>query len=174
MANEAKNTEVYENNEVASGKYLTFLLGKERYGVEVLKVQEIIGVNKITMVPKSPPYLKGVINLRGKIIPIVDLRIKLNMKETTYDEKTCFIVMNLTINEVELSVGVVVDTVLEVINFEAQNIQPVPDYGYHIDTSFILGMGKIEENVVILIDINKTLEEDFNTLKKEQTSTESS
>ncbi|MDD2942703.1 MAG: chemotaxis protein CheW [bacterium] len=141
-----------------SGKYLTFSLGKENYGVEILKVQEIIGVIKITRVPKSPHYLKGVINLRGKIIPVVDLRLKIGLPEKAYDEKTCFIVVNAAIGGKAVSVGVVVDTVLEVTHFEESMIQPAPDYGNNSDTSYILGLGKRNTNVVILIDINRSLE----------------
>lgn len=141
-----------------AGKYLAFALGEERYGLEILKVQEIIGVIRITQVPQSPHYLKGVINLRGKIIPVVDLRIKLGMPEKEYDEKTCFIVVNTVVNGRSLSVGVVVDTVLEVINFRGEQIQSAPDYGINVDTTFILGMGRINDQVVILIDINRTLD----------------
>lgn len=141
------------------GKYLTFALGEERYGIEILKVQEIIGVSAITKVPKSPPFLKGVINLRGKIIPIVDLRLKLGMAEKEYDDATCFIVVNALIKNKSIAIGIVVDTVQEVISFEEVDIQPVPDYGASLNTNYIIGMGKTQEDVVILIDINTTLED---------------
>lgn len=140
-----------------TGKYLTFALGDVRYGLEILKVQEIIGAVNITRVPKCPDYLKGVINLRGKIIPIVDLRLRLGMNEKDYDDRTCFIVVNAEIDNYPISVGVVVDTVDEVIHFDGSSIEPAPSYGAHVDTSFILGMGKTAENVIILIDIDKTL-----------------
>ena len=140
-----------------TGKYLTFALETVRYGLEILKVQEIIGAIHITQVPKSPAYLKGVINLRGKIIPVVDLRLRLGMPEKDYDERTCFIVVNAEIDNRQIPVGVVVDTVDEVIHFDSSNIEPTPSYGAHVDTSFILGMGKTAEHVIILIDIDKTL-----------------
>jgi purine-binding chemotaxis protein CheW len=140
-----------------AGKYLTFALGQENYGLEILKVQEIIGVIKVTRVPKTPQYLKGVINLRGKIIPVVDLRLKLGMAERAYDEKTCFIVVNAQVAGRAISVGVVVDTVLEVANYEETMIQPAPEYGTNVDTSYILGLGKKDGDVAILIDINSAL-----------------
>lgn len=146
-------------NDVASltGKYLTFALAGVRYGLEILKVQEIIGAVNITRVPKCPEYLKGVINLRGKIIPIVDLRLRLGMNEKEYDERTCFIVVNAEIDHRPISIGVVVDTVDEVIHFDSSKIEPAPSYGASVDTSFILGMGKTADAVIILIDIDKTL-----------------
>ena len=157
--NDKKNQSASEIGDRSSltGKYLTFALGDVRYGLEILKVQEIIGAVNITRVPKCPDYLKGVINLRGKIIPIVDLRLRLGMPEKTYDERTCFIVVNAEIDKNPISVGVVVDTVDEVIHFDSINIEPAPSYGANVDTSFILGMGKTAENVIILIDIDKTL-----------------
>ena len=152
------NSEIQEKDRASlTGKYLTFALANVRYGLEILKVQEIIGAVNITRVPKCPDYLKGVINLRGKIIPIVDLRLRLGMKEKEYDERTCFIVVNAEIDKRPISIGVVVDTVDEVIHFDGSSIEPAPSYGAHVDTSFILGMGKTSDAVIILIDIDKTL-----------------
>ena len=147
-----------------SGKYLTFTLGSEIYGLEILRVQEIIGVISITRVPKSQEHVKGVINLRGKIIPVIDLRLKLGMPEKSYDKKTCFVVVNTEISGQETSVGVVVDTVVEVINVQESNLQPPPEFGADIDTSFILAMSKISEDVVTLIDIVKALKEENHEL----------
>lgn len=139
-------------------KYLTFALSGEKYGLDILKVQEIIGVLHITCVPKSPVYLKGVINLRGKIIPVVDLRAKFGLPETEYNEKTCIIVVNVNLSGRTLQVGVVVDTVLEVMAFAADRIEPAPEYGMQIDTNFITGMGRSnEDHIIILVDIEKAL-----------------
>ncbi len=141
-----------------SGKYLTFLLGKEKYGVEILKVQEIIGVMTVTRVPRSPGCVKGVINLRGKIIPVIDLRLKFCMPEKNYDSKTCIIVVNLEVSGNRLPVGIVVDTVLEVTNFLPEEIEASPDYGTALETNFILGMGQAKDSqVTILINIDRAL-----------------
>lgn len=161
------NSEAESGLSELSGKYLTFALGSEQYGLEILKVQEIIGVIKITRVPRTKDYLKGVINLRGKIVPIVELRTKLGMPEKEYDEKTCFIVVNLTVKGRVVSVGVVVDTVLEVANFTGPEIQPAPDYGSNMDTSYILGLGRKESQPVnVLIDIDKCLSDVTEQLDK--------
>jgi purine-binding chemotaxis protein CheW len=140
-----------------AGKYLTFSLGRELYGVEILKVQEIIGILPITKVPKSPSYIKGVINLRGKVIPVIDLRLKLDMEAQEYDEKTCIIVVNMDIDQQKIAVGVVVDSVREVFNFAAEQIEFSPKFGMDVDSSSILGMGKINETVVMLLDISRAL-----------------
>jgi purine-binding chemotaxis protein CheW len=140
------------------GKYLTFLLGKEKYGVEILKVQEIIGVMTVTRVPRSPGCVKGVINLRGKIIPVIDLRLKFCMPEKDYDSKTCIIVVNLDVSGSKMPVGIVVDTVLEVSNLLAEEIEAAPDYGTAVETNFIMGMGQTKESqVTILINIDRAL-----------------
>ena len=143
--------------ESLAGKYLNFALGENRCGVQILSVQEIIGRAIVTKVPKSPDYLKGVINLRGKIIPVVDLRTRLGLPEKEYDDRTCFIVVRVNLADRDVSIAVVVDTVLEVVNFKAEQIQPTPDYGSSVDTRIILGMGKLQNDVVILFDIEKVL-----------------
>lgn len=141
-----------------SGKYLTFSLSSENYGIQILKVQEIIGVMHITKVPSSPDYLKGVINLRGKIIPVVDLRLKFNLSPIPYNDKTCIIVVDAIFGERKVPVGVVVDTVLEVSHFNESSIELAPEYGVNLSTSFITAMGRTQDNhVVILIDIDKVL-----------------
>ena len=140
-----------------AGKYLTFNLGKELYGVEILKVQEIIGVLPVTKVPKSPEFIKGVINLRGKVIPVIDLRLKLGMEAQAYDERTCIIVINMQIEEQNVAVGVVVDSVHEVFNFEAAQIEFAPKFGVDADSAAILGIGKINETVVMLLDLHRAL-----------------
>jgi purine-binding chemotaxis protein CheW len=137
------------------GKYLTFSLAAEEYGLEILKVREIIGIMDITAVPQTPAYVKGVINLRGKVIPVVDLRLKFGLEPAPYTDQTCTIVV-----DVGTLMGVIVDTVQEVLDIDAAQIDPPPPLGAAVDISFILGMGKVKEDVKILLDIGKVLTED--------------
>ncbi len=137
------------------GKYLTFSLAREEYGLEILKVREIIGIMDITAVPQMPPHVKGVVNLRGKVIPVVDLRLKFGMESAEYTEATCIIVV-----DVGTLVGIIVDTVQEVLDIESAQIDPPPPLGASVDTTFIFGMGKVREEVKILLDINKVLNEE--------------
>lgn len=141
----------------AGGKYLAFAMSQERYGLEILKVQEIIGVVHITPVPRCPDYIKGVINLRGKIIPVFDLRMKFGLESIPYDEKTCIIVVHVNKGDQKIAIGIIVDTVLEVTSLTAADIEPAPNYGTQLDTSFITGMGKKDGNLSILIDIEKVI-----------------
>jgi purine-binding chemotaxis protein CheW len=142
-----------------AGKYLTFILGDETYGLEILKVQEIIGMQEITKVPRTPDYVKGVINLRGKVIPVVDLRRKFGMQEIETTRKTCIIVVQVARNENSVTMGIVVDEVSEVLEIAADEIEPSPAFGTNVDTVFILGMAKTKDAVKILLDINKVLSE---------------
>ncbi len=134
------------------GKYLTFKLDDEEYGVEILKVREIIGMMGITAVPRMPTYMKGVINLRGKVIPVIDLRLKFGLEEIAHTDQTCIIVV-----DVGREIGIIVDTVSEVLDIGDDSIEPPPSMGGSLDTSFILGMGKVEEEVKILLDVDKVL-----------------
>lgn len=134
------------------GKYLTFKLADEEYGVEILKVREIIGIMDITAVPQMPGFVKGVINLRGKVIPVIDLRLKFGMEAAEYTDATCIIVV-----DVGDLMGIIVDTVQEVLDIDGGQIEPPPPLGASVDTSFILGMGKVREEVKILLDIDKVL-----------------
>jgi purine-binding chemotaxis protein CheW len=135
------------------GKFLTFVLSKEEYGIEILKVREIIGIMEITTVPQTPDYMKGVINLRGKVIPIIDLRLKFSMPETEYTQETCIIVV-----EVEgAQVGIIVDNVSEVTDIRAEDIEDTPHFGQEIDTNFIMGLGKTKNKLIILLDIERVL-----------------
>lgn len=134
------------------GKYLTFSLASEEYGLEILKVREIIGIMDITCIPQMPAYIKGVINLRGKVIPVMDLRLKFGLEPAAYTEQTCVIVV-----DVGALVGVIVDTVEEVLDVNASQIDAPPPLGANVDTSFILGMGKVKGGVKILLDIDKVL-----------------
>ncbi len=134
------------------GKYLTFQLDNEEYGVEILKVREINGLLDITKVPQTPDFVEGVINLRGKVIPVIDLRAKFGLQRTSYNEQTCIIVV-----DVGMLMGIIVDTVSEVNDIPENAIEPPPSLGRSVDTSFILGMGKVKDEVKILLDINKVL-----------------
>lgn len=136
-------------------KLLTFSLGSEGYGITILKVKEIIGMMDITPVPRTPEFIKGVINLRGKIIPVMDLRIKFGMEEQEYDERTCIIVVEVSLNGVQKLLGVVVDTVSEVVTISSDQIEPPPEYGTGAEHNSILGIGKIKERVVIILDIDE-------------------
>jgi len=151
------------------GRYLTIALGDEQYGIEILKIQEIIGVPNITTVPRTPDYIKGVINLRGKIIPVLDLRLKVGIEERAYDKKTCVVVVTMEVEEETIAVGVIVDTVLEVVTLTASDVKDSPDYGNSLDASFILGMAKWADEVLVLIDINKALSDQDKELIKQAT-----
>ncbi len=143
-----------------AGKYLTFHLGEEGYGLEILKVQEIIGMQDITKIPRAPDYVKGVINLRGKVTPVVDLRLKFGMPEQEVSRKTCIILTQVQGGESSLIIGIVVDEVSEVMEISEDQIEPAPAFGTHVDTNFILGMAKSDSAVKILLDIDKVLSTD--------------
>ena len=134
-------------------QYLTFTLGAEEYGVEILKVQEIKGYSAITPIPNTPNYVKGVMNLRGSIIPIVDLRAKLSMAEAAYNQFTVIIVVRVGAK----TVGVVVDAVSDVLNIPLKDIQPTPDFGSQVDARFISGLAKAGDRLVVLLEIEKVL-----------------
>jgi len=136
-------------------KLLTFSLGGEGYGVSILKVKEIIGMMEITPVPRTPDFIKGVINLRGKIIPVMDLRVKFGMEEKEYNERTCIIVAEVDIKGTQKLLGVVVDMVSEVVTVSDDQIEPPPEYGTAIEHNSILGIGKIKDRVVIILDIDE-------------------
>jgi purine-binding chemotaxis protein CheW len=140
-----------------AGKYLTFALSNEEYGLEILKVREIIGYMQITAVPQTPAHIKGVINLRGQVIPVVDLRMKFSMPEAEVTEETCIIVVEINQDDRKFQTGIVVDRVKEVLDIEGENIEDAPQFGSNVDTNFILGMGKVNGAVKILLDIDKVL-----------------
>jgi purine-binding chemotaxis protein CheW len=146
------------SGEVAkSGKYLTFHLAEELYGLEILKVQEIIGMMNVTQVPRTPDFVRGVINLRGKVIPVVDLRRKFNMESIPDTERTCVIVVQVCRTDAMVTMGIIVDEVSEVLEIQENQIEPAPSFGVSIDTSFILGMGKVGQKVIILLDGDRVL-----------------
>jgi len=147
------------------GKYLTFALEPEEYGLEILKVREIIGYMDITAVPQTPHHVKGVINLRGQVIPVIDLRAKFGMETAEITEQTCIIVVETSQGDRKFSTGIVVDRVQEVLDIAGEDIEEAPQFGSNVNTDFILGMGKIDETVKILLDIDKVLAgEDFGSL----------
>ncbi len=139
------------------GKYLTFALGAEEYGLEILKVREIMGIMEITAVPQTPAHVRGVINLRGKVIPVIDLRAKFGMETTETTDQTCIIVVEITQQGQSYHTGIVVDHVQEVLDIAGENIEDTPQFGSDVATDFILGMGKIGDSVKILLDIDKVL-----------------
>ncbi len=153
-----------ETKSSIAGKYLTFNLGKEEYGIAILRVLEIIGLMKITAVPRTPDYVRGIINLRGTIHPVIDLRTKFSMNKIDDTEETCIIVLEIEKNGDSEQIGVVVDNVLEVQDIKEQEIEDPPSMGDNVDIRFITGMANIKNRVVILLNVekifsNKELEE---------------
>ena len=139
------------------GKYLTFSLDNEEYGIGILKIKEIIGMIEVTSVPRTPEFVKGVINLRGKVIPVVDLRLRFGMEGADYTERTCIIVVEISGTSGTVLFGVVVDSVSEVLNIRGENIEETPSFGGNADMEYILGMAKIEGGVKLLLDIDRVL-----------------
>jgi purine-binding chemotaxis protein CheW len=168
MAEAAKDIrQKIEAKEDREGKYLTFTLAEEEYGIGILKIKEIIGMMPITPVPQTPEFVKGVINLRGKVIPVVDLRLRFGMEEIGYTERTCIIVVEITGETGTVQTGIVVDSVSEVMNIKGADIEDSPSFGTNLDTDYILGMAKMEGGVKILLDIDQVLSaEEIAELKK--------
>jgi len=142
------------------GKYLTFSLAEEEYGIGILKIKEIIGMMPITTVPRTPEFVKGVINLRGKVIPVMDLRLRFGMKEIDYTERTCIVVVEIEGTSGTVMIGVVVDSVSEVLNIKGEDVEETPTFGAKMNTDYILGMAKMGGGVKILLDIDQVLSED--------------
>ncbi len=152
------------------GQYLTFVLGREIYGLGILQVREIIGMTDITAVPGTPKFVKGVINLRGRVVPVIDARVKFGMPEAAPTDRTCIIVVDVG----EADIGLVVDEVSEVLNITSDQIEDTPSFGADVDTEFILGMGKAGDRVTILLDISKVLSQlDTSAIEAAAQSTES-
>lgn len=152
--NEGINTELEEFEDTQKGKFLTFTLGEEHYGIDIMYVTEIVGIQPITVVPELPQFIKGIINLRGKIIPVMDARIKFHKEPKEYNDRTCIIVIDV----LDLSIGVIVDAVSEVLNIKEENIVPPPN----LNTSgrkYIKSVGKSEEHVTLILDCEKLLNE---------------
>jgi purine-binding chemotaxis protein CheW len=140
------------------GKYLTFTLADEDFGLEILKVREIIGMLDITAIPQTPSFFIGVINLRGRVIPVVDLRLKFGLPTMEYGERTCIIVVEVKTEMGSVQMGVVVDTVSEVVNVNGADIEPPPSFGSRLDTRYILGLAKARGSIKILLDIDRVME----------------
>lgn len=143
-----------DTSAVSAGEFLSFTLGEEHYGVDILKVQEIRGYDAVTRIPDAPDYIKGVINLRGTIVPVIDLRLKLRLQEVRYDAFTVMIVLNVD----ERVVGIVVDGVSDVIALAQEQVRATPEFGAAVDTRFISGIGTVEERMLILLDIETLLD----------------
>jgi purine-binding chemotaxis protein CheW len=144
-----------------AGKYMTFKLASEEYGLAILRVREIIGLMDITRVPRTKEFIRGVINLRGKVIPVVDLRLKFNMPATESTDQTVIIVVQWVVNNSATTMGILVDEVLEVLNISAGQIEPPPElYSREGETDFILGIGKADKRVICLLDIERVLSRD--------------
>jgi purine-binding chemotaxis protein CheW len=141
-----------------AGKYLTFALGKEEFGIAILKVREIIGYMTITTVPQMPDYVKGVVNLRGQVIPVVDLRSRFGMETKEITDQTCIIVVDIHQTNRSFHAGLVVDRVQEVMNIEKNNIDDAPQFGAGVTTDFLLGIGKSGSAIKLLLDIDRVLE----------------
>lgn len=149
--------EKFNDEDTQEGQFLTFNIATQEYGINIRHVTEIIGIQKVTDLPDLPDFVKGVINLRGKVIPVVDVRLRFGMDERDYDERTCIVVVNIE----ETSVGLVVDTVSEVMNIPGENIEPPPRVNKKINGNrFVHGLGKVEEDVKILLDTQKLLFEE--------------
>ncbi len=139
------------------GKYLTFTMADEEYGFSILKIKEIIGMMPVTTVPQTPDFVKGVINLRGKVIPVVDLRLRFGMERIDYTDRTCIIVVEISGQSGTVMIGIVVDAVSEVLNIKGEDIEDTPTFGTQLNTDYILGMAKLEGSVKILLDIDRVL-----------------
>ncbi len=155
---------VAESRDVRShsreGKYLTFSMADEEYGIGILKVKEIIGIIAITGVPQTPPHVKGVVNLRGKVIPVIDLRLKFGLPPMDYTERTCIIVIEIAKDNSHVLIGILVDSVSEVLNIKGADIEDTPNFGARLNTAFILGMAKAGGRIKILLDIDQVMSVD--------------
>lgn len=168
MASEAKKMDqTVKALTEKEGKYLTFSLAGEEYGIGILKIKEIIGMMPITTVPQTPAFVKGVINLRGKVIPVIDLRLRFHMNAIDYSERTCIIVVEISGISGMIQIGIVVDAVSEVLNIRGADIEETPTFGTKLNTEYILGMAKVEGGVKILLDIDQVLSaEEISTLEQ--------
>ena len=146
-----------KGNETEFNSYLTFKLGEEEFGLHVSQVLNILEMTRITGVPQTPDYMKGVINLRGMVLPVIDTRIKFGLPETEYTSNTCIIVMDLDLDGDTVNIGAIVDEVLSVIEIEEDQIEPPPSIGNRYKSEFIDGMAKVDDNFVMLLDMQKVL-----------------
>jgi len=142
---------------VASQNFLAFFLNDKNYAFPILKVNEVIVLPEITPMPKTPKYMKGIMNLRNQIIPIIDLRLALCMEEVEYDQQTCVIIVKMLIDENEKMVGFIVDCVSEVFEIPVSSIEKPPSYGENLEDNFLKGIGKVKDKIIMLLDIDKVL-----------------
>ena len=140
-----------------AGKYLIFRLGSEEFGASVIQVREIMGMQEVTPVPHTPGFLKGVLNLRGKVIPVIDLRLKFGLPAVEYTTHTCIVVVRTQLGPDQLLVGIIVDEVAEVLTLAPSEIEKTPDFGPGVETPYLLGMAKVKGTVKILLDIDQVL-----------------
>lgn len=136
------------------GKYLTFILTDEYYGLDILDVRELIGMMDITHVPQTPPFVKGLLNLRGVVLPVIDLRIKFGLPEMEYTDRTSIIIVEINTVTGSMLMGVIVDTVAEVLNIPGQNVEDAPNFGVSLKTEYIKGMAKVRDKIIILLNMN--------------------
>ena len=153
---DSKDIQNVEKEDLQESKYLTFNLGDEEYGIEISNVTEIIGIQKITDLPETPQYVKGVINLRGKVIPLVDVRLRFQLEEKEYNDRTCIVVVNIQ----DMAVGLIVDTVCEVLDIQKSRIDSTPTVNNKPGNRYIHGLGMVGDDVKILLDTEKLLFDD--------------
>ncbi len=146
-----------QGREIAGNQYLTFTLGAEEYGVDILRVQEIKGWNPVTRIPNTPEYLRGVLNLRGAIVPIIDLRMRFHLEKVEYTPTTVVIVLSVKSGDRQRTLGIVVDGVSDVLNVSEEGVKPTPDFGTTVHTEFISGLATVDEKMVMLLDIDRLL-----------------
>ncbi len=157
MSGVAEDGRAGRQEHALAGKYLTFALGAEEYGVPVLKVREIIKIMDVTAVPQVPAHVRGVINLRGKVIPVVDLRLRFGLGWQDYTERTCIVVMEVALGTMNVMMGVIVDAVSEVLSIAAQEIEDTPEFGGQVETDYLRGVAKVKGRVKILLDLDRVL-----------------
>ena len=153
----AQAAESIKDDVQREGKYLTFCLAEEEYGIGILKIKEIIGMMPITAVPQVPDFVKGVINLRGKVIPVIDLRLRFGIPAMDYTDRSCIVVVEMKGESGTVLIGIVVDAVSEVLNIKEADIEDPPTFGVKLNTDYILGMAKMDNGVKILLDIDRVL-----------------
>jgi len=153
----AQAVESIKDDVQREGKYLTFCLAEEEYGIGILKIKEIIGMMPITAVPQVPDFVKGVINLRGKVIPVIDLRLRFGIPAMDYTDRSCIVVVEMKGESGTVLIGIVVDAVSEVLNIKEADIEDPPTFGVKLNTDYILGMAKMDNGVKILLDIDRVL-----------------
>jgi len=152
---EVMKQDAFDNEDTQKDKYLTFVIENESYGIEIQHVTEIIGIQSVTEVPDLPDFIRGLINLRGKIIPVMDVRTRFKKEFMEYNDRTCIVVIEIE----EISIGLIVDTVSEVLNIENENVVLPPDYKTGFSNKYIKAIGKVEENIKMILDCKKLLNE---------------